>query len=1124
MTKKVSILIKDANTRKTFRIMKLITLFLAIGISISYAGNSYSQATTLSLKLKNRTVREVFTEIEKHSEYIFLYNRDTLDPERVVSINVKEETISEVLDKLFAGTDNIYKVSDRQVYISKAPKQENFTKEIQQQKRQVSGKVTDENGEPVIGANIMEKGTTNGTVTDIDGNFTLEVDENSSLQISYIGYLSVNINTSGKNKIDVTLQEDLKGLEEVVVVGYGTQKKANLTGSVVSVDLQEISKRKVGQTSMALQGIVPGLTVTQSSGQPGADGGTLRIRGITTLGENNPLILVDGVEMGINNIDPAMIESISVLKDAASAAIYGTRAANGVILITTKRAQADKFIVTYNGYMGFQQPTTLPKKVNAIDHMEMLSIAQKNAGTNPTFDDAYIQNYKNNMHIDPDAYPNVDWFNEVLTESGFSHNHFLTLSGGSNRIRTIVNIGYYDQNGIIPNTKYNRYTLRVNMDMDVSRKIATQIDAHLAMGKRKEPNQGVGSIVHYSFRTPAIFPMQFSNGDWGYAYNGLNARAMAIDGGLKHTENPSATLNLGLTYKPADWLVFQGNYNPNYYALFTSAFNKAITTFYSDGSQAFTQPTNSELTEKTDMGLTHLLTATGTASKSFHQNNFKLLLGYQQESTRVKWHSGYREGFQFPQYTVLNAGSEEIQKANGSESEIALRSYFGRLNYDYAGKYLLEANMRYDGTSRFAKANRWGFFPSFSAGWRVSEEDFWQTLVQTISNFKVRASWGELGNQNVGGYYPSYQTISMDFPYVSNNTVIDGAGISTLVNEELIWETTRMTGVGVDLGFGNKLDVVADYYYRKTHDILLRLDIPPTIGFGAPYQNAGVMENKGWDVSVTYRDNAGPFNYKMSFNLSDVQNKILDLKGQDQTSLIANREGHPFRSFYGFEADGYIQDSDYDTEGKYKHATQFAGFGRGDIKYKDQLTVDTDGDGIPDSGDGIINDADKVVIGSSIPRFTYGLNFYGEYKGFDLSFLIQGIGKLKGYLGGQAIQPFYVGGTALEMHKDYWTPENTEASFPRLYFNGTNNTQYSSFWLKDASYMRLKNLQIGYTLPQHFSKKMSINNIRVYANGDNLLTFDNFWDGYDVENTNNVTSAAYYPMVKNFTFGVEISF
>lgn len=992
------------------------------------------------------------------------------------------------------------------------------------QNRNLSGKVLDNNNEALPGASIVIQGTTKGVITDIDGNFSLDVNQGDILVISFIGMKSEIITVDNQNDILVTLMQDVSELSEVVVVGYGTQKKANLTGSVVSVDLQEISKRKVGQTSMALQGIVPGLTVTQTSGQPGADGGTLRIRGITTLGENNPLILVDGVEMGINNIDPAMIESISVLKDAASSAIYGTRAANGVILITTKRAQAGRFAVNYNGYIGFQQATTLPDKVNAIDHMEMLSIAQRNAGTNPTFDDEYIQTYSNNMGSDSDTYPNVDWFNEVLTESGLTNSHFLTLSGGSERLRTIANIGYYDQNGIIPNTKYNRYTLRLNMDMDVTSKLSAQVDAHLAMGKRKEPNQGVGSIIHYSFRTPAIFPLQFSNGNWGYAYNGLNAKAMATEGGLRNIESPSATLNFGLTFKPTDWLVFQGNYNPNYYTTFTSSFNNAITTYYSDGSKAFTQPTNSELTETTNRGLTHLLTATGTATKSFLQNNFKLLVGYQQESTTSKWHSGYREGFQFPQYTVLNAGSEEIQKASGSINQIALRSYFGRLNYDFAGKYLLEANMRYDGTSRFSNKNRWGFFPSFSAGWRISEEDFWEPIIQTVSNFKLRASYGELGNQNVGGYYPSYQTISMNFPYVNNNTVIDGAGVSTLVNEELIWETTKMTGIGLDLSFKNKLDVVADYYYRRTNDILLRLDIPPTVGFGAPFQNAGIMENKGWDISLTYRDNAGPFDYRMSFNLSDVQNKIIDLKGQDQTSLIANREGYPFGSFYGLEAIGYIQESDYDSEGKYLHATQYTGYGKGDIKYKDQPTVDSNGDGIPDSGDGIINNDDKVVIGSTIPRFSYGFNFFGQYKGFDISFLISGVGKLDGYLGGQAIQPFYVGGTALEMHKDYWTPENVNARFPRLYFNGTNNTQYSSFWLKDASYMRLKNMQLGYTLPSSLSKKLSLNNIRLYVSGDNLLTFDNFWDGYDVENTNNATNAAYYPMVKNFTLGIEVAF
>lgn len=992
------------------------------------------------------------------------------------------------------------------------------------QQQTVSGSIVDAQNNAIIGANVVEKGTSNGTVTDYNGHFSLNVSQNSILVISYIGYVEQEIEVGNRARIDVVLQEDNQALDEVVVVGYGTQKKANLTGSVYSVDLSSLSKRKVGQTSMALQGLVPGLTVTQSSGQPGADGGTMRIRGVTTLGNNNPLVLVDGVEMGINNIDPNMIESISVLKDAASAAIYGTRAANGVILVTTKRTDSERFDVSYSGYMAFESPTTLPSKVGAIDHMEMLAIAEKNAGTNPTFNETYITNYKNNMLENRDAYPDVDWFKEVMKGSGFSHSHFLTLSGGSERFRTFANIGYFDQKGLIPNTEFKRYTLRFNMDLKLSNKLSAQIDAHLGMGKQLEPSQGVGSIVHYAFRTPAIFPVEFENGNWGYAYNGLNAKAMAREGGVKRGESPSATLNFGLTYKPVDWLEFQGSYKPNYYMSTTSTFTNPVSTFYADGGLAYKQPTNATLLENTNVGLVNLVTVTGTMNKSYLDNNFKLMLGYQQEDATTRWHSGSREGFQFPQYTVLNAGSDEFQKASGSKTEVALQSYFGRFNYDFAGRYLFEANLRYDGTSRFAKANRWGVFPSFSVGWRLSEEDFWEPIKSTVSNFKIRSSWGELGNQNVSGFYPAYQTISMNFPYVSNNSVIDGAGVSTLVNENLIWETTTITGVGVDLDFFNKLEFVADYYYRKTHDILLRLDIPPTVGFGAPFQNSGTMENKGWEINLNYRDRIKDFNYQIGFNLSDVKNKILDLKGQDQTSLIANREGHPFGSFYGYEAIGFIQKEDFDENDKYTGATQFTGYGLGDIKYKDQLTVDTNGDGIPDEGDGKINDDDKVVLGSSIPRYTYGFNFYGEYKGFDISLLFQGVGRLKGYLSGQAIQPFYVGGTALEMHKDYWTKDNVNATFPRLFFNGTNNTQPSSFWLKDASYLRLKNAQVGYSLPSNVAKKISVNNMRFYLSGDNLLTFDKFWKGYDVENTNNVTTAAYYPMVKNITFGIEINF
>lgn len=980
-----------------------------------------------------------------------------------------------------------------------------------QQNRQLTGKIIDSLGEGIIGANILEKGTTNGTITDFDGNFQLEnVKPNATLVVTYVGFITQEIIVKDKNYIEVTLKEDLQSLDEVVVVGYGTQKKANLTGSVASVSVNELGKRQVGQTSLALQGLVPGISVKQNSGQPGLDGGVISIRGKTTLGDNNALILVDGVEMGINNIDASMIESISVLKDASSAAIYGSRAANGVILITTKRAKADRFSVSYNGYVGWQSAIELPKKVGALDHMNMMNLAHTNTGKSPIFSDDYIKEYAAGMNSNPDKYPNTDWIDEAMTNNGMMENHFLTLSGGSERIRALANIGYFNQNGLLENTNFKRYTFRVNLDMDITSKLSAHIDAHLAQTKRKEPSRGTGTAFHWLGRIPATQAGVLSDGKWGEGWNGDNPIAFTKDGGLREVENPSATLQFKLNYRPTDWLTFSGSYSPNYFETHDKRFEKAITSYRDDGSVAYVKPEISSLTQSSVRSLKNLVMASATAEKNFGVHGVKLLLGYQQEDQKTQGVGGYRQGYTFPDYPVLDAGGGENKNSWGGKSDWALRSFFGRVNYDFKERYLFEANLRYDGSSRFYKGHRWGVFPSFSGAWRISEESFWEDLYQIIPNFKLRASWGQLGNQNVGSLYPFSSDVNLGLDYSFDKEIASGAGVTTLANQEISWEKTTVTDLGLDLNLFGKLNITADYYFKKTTGILLNLDIPLIIGMGAPAQNAGVVENKGWDISMDYSDKIGEFNYRVGFNLSDVKNKIVDLKGVDQTGYLVNREGHEMNSIYGLRAIGYIQPEDFNEDGSYKYAAQYGSIAAGDIMYKDN------------NEDGVINTSDQEVLGGTIPRLTYGLTLSGEYKGFDLNVLLQGVGKANGYIFGQGIQPFYQGGTVQEQHKDYWTESNRNAKFPRLAFNEPNNVQHSSFWMKNASYMRLKNIQLGYSLPKSTLSKFHISNLRFYISGDNLLTFDNFWKGYDVEAP--VGNGSFYPHVKTISFGVDFRF
>ncbi len=1084
-----------------------VTLFQAVAVE------SYSQTKKVSLKAEQIMLTDLFSLIEKQSEFLFFYVDAEVRNIKVYNVNAQDRKLEDILTKVLSGTNLTYIINDRNINIVRK------NMNAQQQLRQISGIVSDDRGEPIIGANVIVKGTTNGSITDMDGKYTLNVQSDAILQISYIGYVTQEVPVGMKTNVNIKLLEDTQNIEEIVVVGYGTQKKANLTGSVSSVSVADMGKRQVGQTSLALQGLVPGVAITQRSGKPGEDGGTISIRGKTSWGNNDALILVDGVEMGINNIDPSLIESISILKDAASSAIYGSRAANGVILITTKRAEKDQFTVSYNGYVGWQRATDLPEKVGAIDHMLMTNQAYTNIGKSPLYSDDYINEYRQNMHTDPDRYPDTDWYDECLTNNGLMQNHFVTLSGGSQRIRTLASVGYLDQNGIIENSGYKRYTFRMNTDMEISKQFTAKIDAHGALTKRKEPART--DAFHWMSRIPANQAGVLSNGQWGEGWNGDNPVAFTNDGGLRKVDSPSAVLNFTLIYKPTDWLTVQGNYSPNYWETHNTVFNKMVQTYKYDGTPYYRSPQKSTLEDRTDRNLRNLLTGTVTFDKTFGNNHgVKVLAGYQQEDFRNDWHRGYRENYAFPDYPVLDAGGEENQKSNGRSVEWALQSLFGRVNYDYQGKYLFEANIRYDGSSRFSKGNRWGFFPSFSAGWRVSEESFWEPLKQVVDNLKFRGSWGQLGNQNVvrknswGGfdadYYPSFSEVNLGEKYVFDKTVYSGAAITEMANTNITWETTTVTNVGLDATFFGKLNLTADYFYKVTDDILLKLDVPLIIGMAAPSQNAGKIENRGWEIGLSYMDRVGDFNYRASFNISDVKNKILDMKGINETSLTVSREGYEMYSLYALEADGYIQPEDYDADGNYMGATQYGNFGPGDIKYKDQ------------NGDGVINSSDRVIIGGTIPRYTFGLSLFGEYKGIDLSILLQGVGKANGYIYEQGIQTFIMGGTVQEQHKDNWTPDNRNAKFPRLAFNESNNEQHSSFWMKNAAYMRLKNIQVGYTFPAKLLRKTPLSNLRLYFSGDNLLTFDKFWKGFDVEAP--VGNGGYYPQLKTISFGVEVKF
>ena len=1108
--------------KKTFLVMRIIIVISLVCIMQSFALDSFTQNSKISLSVKEMKLEDILMRIEDQTIYRFAYNKTEIDVDKSYSVDINNVEIKELLDKLFLNGVVHYSIIDRQIVLSSSKESS-----ISQQPKSISGKVTDSSRSSLPGVSVVVKGTTTGVITDMNGDYSLpKVPENATLLFSFVGMKTQEIPVAGKTTINIILIEETIGIEEVVAVGYGTQKKTNLTGAVTAISGNDIALRQVNQTSMVLQGIAPGVTITQRNGQPGVDSGTIRIRGVGTLNDSNPLVLVDGVVMSMDNIDPGTIESISVLKDAASSSIYGSRAANGVILITTKRGKEGTFSLSYNSYIGIQKPNFLPHKVGAIDHMTLLNEAYTNTGRSALFSDDYIKTYKENMVTNPDLYPDTDWQKVCLTGSGLQTNHFLGLSGGTESLKVSAQFGYTDQKGIIENVDFKRYFFRINSDIKISKKISGSFDLYVSDQERKStaefpasnpgaisPESNTGIIFGMMNKLPAIQADKFSNGLYGEGQNGVNPLAIMKEGGFYRTTELPITGNFLLNYKPFNFLTAKVSYSPTYSQPQEKSFVNIIKTYSADGTLRFAIPSKNYLTETINKNRLDHFESTLTFSKLFKQHSVTVLGGFQYEDSKNEGFNAYRDAFLFPEYTVLTAGSKSNMQNLGWASEWSLVSYFGRINYNFKERYLLEANVRYDGSSRFSLGNKWGVFPSFSFGWRLSEEEFMSSLRNDIDNLKIRASWGKLGNQNIGSNYPFASIVSLTQGYISSGAYQDGAAITNLANTNISWESSEMANVGVDITIRKKLSASFDYYQKKTSGILLQLDIPLTMGVTAPYQNAGVVQNNGWDFQLDYHNSIRKLNYSLTFTLSDVKNKVVDLKGISQSGTIVNHEGYPINSFFLYDAIGLISSDDIDATGKYTGATQFGNVQPGDIKYKDY------------NNDGIINTADKKILGSTIPRYTYSLNLTLKYHNFDLISLLQGIGKVDGYISGNGNTPFSAGGTIYAYQKNRWTNENPnpEAMFPRLAFNETNNSQYSDFWMKSAAYLRVKSVQLGYTIPHNIINKLNVKYLRFYLSGENLFTFDNFWPDADPE-ISPASTGAYYPQVKSYNFGLNVTF
>ncbi|RRB07250.1 SusC/RagA family TonB-linked outer membrane protein [Larkinella rosea] len=998
---------------------------------------------------------------------------------------------------------------------------------------QVSGKVSDETGQGLPGTSVVLKGTTNGTVTDASGNYSLSVpDENSILVFSYIGYVAQEVAITGRSTVAVTLKKDVKSLSEIVVVGYGTQSKTQVIGSISQINADKINNRTVTQLSQGLTGQMPGVTIIQRSGQPGSSGGTIQIRGVGSFSASTaPLILIDGIPANsFNNVDPNDVESVSVLKDASSAAIYGARAANGVILVTTKTGKSGKMRISYNGYGGVQKMTATPRFVTSAEYAQLLNEAVPNSYT-----EDQIQKFRTGS--DPDNYPNSDFMKGTFKKQASQTSHNFSVSNGTENTQYLLSFGYLGQNGILDKNNFNRYNLRLNLTNKLSQKVklTTRLSGIQSVDNQPAPPAtldfiGMDGIISNTVRIPSIYPIRYANGDWGTGVSnkGTSVSYLQNDSFYKgKTTDLGANARLDYTVIPDLTLSALGGY---------TQLNQRVTRFLASQRLNSTITLGpSSLNETSTNTNYRTIQAFADYKTNIGLHEFGVLAGYSFETSLSESLAQGRGGLPSNTITVINAGDASSQTTSGSASEWALESYFGRAQYNYDRKYLVEGAVRYDGSSRFPTNRKYALFPSVAVGWRISEEGFVKDHLPWVDELKVRASHGRLGNQNIltngdPNYYPYQNVLNTGYNYPFGGVITTGVARTTITDTTLHWESTRTTDIGIEGSLFKRLLAFSITHFNKyTYDILVSpaSSVAQVLGFTVGQKNSGRLSNKGWEFTLDHRHKFGDVGYSVGFNLTYTKNTILDLgvgNVKQPNGLVGNGSdlfiGYPLQLYYGYVADGLF--TNQDDINSWANQTAIAPNPKpGDIRYKDISGPDGKPDGKVDAN------YDRTLLGSQIPKFTYGINLGATYKGFDLGILFQGVRGVSGYLNNYVGWALYNQGTIQRWQMDErWTPANPDrnAGYPRMEVitnAGTNNTLSSSFWILNGSYLRLKNIQLGYTIPATLTRKLKLSTVRVYANGENLKLWSNYREGWDPEIN---TGGSYYPILANYTFGLNLTF
>ncbi len=1122
--------------------LMLITLFTQMALS--------SNGQNITLHTTGSEISAIFKVLKKQSGYDFIYTDRLIRQANHVAINATKVPFRDVLDICFRDQPFTYVIENNMVIVVPL---KNNTNSVPP--RTISGRIVDQNGQPLANASVKTKSDNKGTSTNEKGEFTLQnIDGDATLIVSYLGYQTKEVFVkASEHSIVISLSQSVSELTESVVIGYGTADKITYTGSVASVGAKDIVKNGTPNITDALVGRIPGLTVTRGSGNVPGSSASFNVRGMNTINDgfhkNTPLIIIDGMQRNFSSgttetdvfaaLDPNDIESISVLKDASAAAVYGARAANGVILITTKRGKDAKPTLSYNFLYGIDRPTRMPKPLNSWDWATLYNEALRNdskdangnlpASYKPIYSDEDIQKFRDGS--DPDHFANTNWINEVMNPTAQQQQHSLSLRGGSKAINYFVSLGHVNQGGFIDDYKFKRYNLRSNIDADVTSTLRVSVDFAGTLAETSSPPGYSYTIFGDMLKASPIYPNRFQSDPTRYGVvTGANDRYnpyLATQTGYDRNQNTSlfSTLSAVQQIPFVEGLSVKGIVSFNKAFDDSKNWNKNYTLFTDDGlyykedtfSGAYLSESGDRfqsLTSELHLNYTH----------TFGKHDVKGLLLFTQSKDYTRNLNASRNTFLSTTIDELFAGEVDNQRILNSFEESARRGFVGRFNYSYARKYLLEASFRYDGSSNFPKNGRWGFFPSFAGGWNISEESFIKNndAFSFINLLKLRGSWGQLGNDRI------YTTFAFLNQFnVSNTKTTMGDKLSTIIqpsalaNPDITWEKATTTNFGLEAQlWKGLLGIEADYFKKRTTDILAQptLAFPWTFGASLPLMNNSIVRNEGFEIALSHRSQFGDFKYSIKPNIGYSKSKI-EYMPENQANINIRKSGYT-QDYWGigYQALGLFQSYE---EIQNSPKQTFGNVQPGDIKY-----ADINGpDGVPD---GKIDAYDRARIGdSSTPKITYGISADFSYKAFDMTFLFQGAAKsslnLAGDPGWAFASQLLVLGSAYEHHLDRWTPENTDASYPRMFYTSNNNKSSSTYWLKSGNYLRLKNLAIGYTVPTEIASKIKLSYLRVFASATNLFTWDSV-KFYDPELRSGFSSGAYYPLQQTFNMGVNINF